>query len=237
MVKSSTPSQSSRRHPAKQADKSKNITMTETPGKSRDRQIAELALGGVGNSATVAAGFAQGIYGELSLTDCVTLLAEKAADVHKGKLHDAETLLMSQAVALDAIFASLAQRAQHNLGEYLDAADRYMRLALKAQGQCRATLETLAAIKNPPVVIAKQANVANGPQQVNNTVTVEDTNFRIIPRVGAPARAENSNFVRNELLEARHEQRLDTGTAGAASGSDSPLAAVDAINRPAHRRG
>jgi hypothetical protein len=31
--------------------------------------------------------------------------------------------------------------------EYLDATDRYLRLALKAQGQCRATLETLAAIK------------------------------------------------------------------------------------------
>jgi hypothetical protein len=43
-----------------------------------------------------------------------------------------------------------------------------MRLALKAQGQCRATLETLAAIKNPPVVFAKQRNISHGHQQVNN---------------------------------------------------------------------
>jgi len=30
------------------------------------------------------------------------------------------------------------------------------------------TLETLATIKNPPVVFARQANVNNGGQQVNN---------------------------------------------------------------------
>ena len=38
-----------------------------------------------------------------------------------------------------------------------------MKLALKAQNQCRMTLETLAAIKNPPVIYARQANFANGP--------------------------------------------------------------------------
>ena len=43
-----------------------------------------------------------------------------------------------------------------------------MRMALKAQSQCRATLETLATIKNPPAVFARQANIAQGPQQVNN---------------------------------------------------------------------
>jgi hypothetical protein len=43
-----------------------------------------------------------------------------------------------------------------------------MRIALRAQAQCRATLETLAMIKNPPVVYARQANIANGPQHVKN---------------------------------------------------------------------
>ena len=46
--------------------------------------------------------------------------------------------------------------------------ETYMRMALKAQSQCRATLKTLANIKNPPVVFARQANIAQGPQQVNN---------------------------------------------------------------------
>jgi transposase InsO family protein len=44
-----------------------------------------------------------------------------------------------------------------------------MRLALKAQSQCRATVEALAEMKNPkPVAYVQQANIANGPQQVNN---------------------------------------------------------------------
>jgi hypothetical protein len=42
-----------------------------------------------------------------------------------------------------------------------------MRLALKAQSQCRATLETLAQIKNPPVVLARQANIAQGRPSVS----------------------------------------------------------------------
>jgi hypothetical protein len=34
-----------------------------------------------------------------------------------------------------------------------------MRLALKAQAQCTRTIETLAEIKNLPVVFAKQSNI------------------------------------------------------------------------------
>ena len=45
----------------------------------------------------------------------------------------------------------------------------YKRQALKAQAQCRATLEALAEIKNPrPVAFVKQANISGGHQQVNN---------------------------------------------------------------------
>ena len=42
-----------------------------------------------------------------------------------------------------------------------------MRLALKTQSQCRATVETLAALKNPPLVFAKQANIQFEPLYVN----------------------------------------------------------------------
>ena len=44
-----------------------------------------------------------------------------------------------------------------------------LRSDLKAQAQCRATLEALAEIKNPhPVAFVKQANISSGHQQVNN---------------------------------------------------------------------
>ena len=45
-------------------------------------------------------------------------------------------------------------------------------MALKAQDQSRRTLETLAQMKKPAVVIAQQANITQGPQQVNNNLSV-----------------------------------------------------------------
>ena len=79
-----------------------------------------------------------------------------------------------------------------NTGEYLDATDRYMRLALKAQAQCRATVETLAEIKNPPTLFARQANIAHGPQQVNNTVRVEERDKRDHARGESENRAKQT---------------------------------------------
>ena len=218
---------------AKKIDKSRNISISDAPDKSRDALIAELALGGIINGATLTVDFSKGNYGELSLTECICELGKKVRNVHKGNLQDAETILTAQAFALDAIFTSLARRAQMNMGEYLDAADRYMRLALKAQGQCRTTLETLAAIKNPPVVFAKQANIANGPQQVNNTVNKSDGSFESSTRTHAPAHAGNSNSVQNELLEDRHEQGMDIRAPGAAISRDPAMATVGGIHRPA----
>ena len=93
------------------------------------------------------------------------------------------------------------------------------------------TLETLATIKNPPVVFARQANINNGgQQQVNNaTVPAGETT------TPAGAHAANSSIGQTELLEASNGQRLDTRATGAASGADPHLEAVGAINRPAYR--
>lgn len=125
---------------------------------------------------------------------------------------------MTQAHTLDAIFNELARRAALNMGEYINATDRYLRLALKAQNQCRATLETLAAIKNPPVIYAKQANIANGPQQVNNGTM--------------PAPAGVGHVIEpNKLLEHEHGQWLDTGTQSAAIVANPSMASVGEIDR------
>jgi hypothetical protein len=49
-----------------------------------------------------------------------------------------------------------------------------MRLALRAQNQARATLETLSTVKNPPhpATFVRQQNIAHGAQQVNNAEQV-----------------------------------------------------------------
>lgn len=108
------------------------------------------------------------------------------------------------------------------MGEDIDAIEIYLRLGLKAQAQCRATIQTLSEMKNPrPVAFVKQANIANGPQQVNNGV----------PAPGPPSRAEIPANPSNEVLGLNHEQRLDTGTAGAAGGAHSRLETVGAVER------
>lgn len=157
-----------------------------------------------------------GQLGEIHLTSLVAALSQENKKASEGDLSRAEALLMTQAHTLDAIFNELARRAALNMGEYMDATERYMRLALKAQNQCRATLETLATVKNPPMVFAKQANIANGPQQINN---------------GQPVPAcEKTVIEQDKLLEHQHGEWLDPGTASAASGVDTQLEALGAIN-------
>jgi hypothetical protein len=163
-------------------------------------------------------------FGETDLQSLVNELGKQCLSVREGNLARAESLLTTQAHTLDAIFNELARRAALNMGEYLNAAERYLRLAFKAQSQCRATLETLATIKNPPVIYAKQANIANGPQQVNNGTPL-------------PHASGKTSIEPNELLEHKHEQRLDTGTQSAAIGADKELETVGAFDRAEVGRG
>ena len=101
-------------------------------------------------------------------------LAELLADLHKriekiqgGDMQPVEAMLLGQAMVLETIFTNLARRAA--IQEHLKQFQTHLSLALKAQAQCRATLEALAEIKNPrPVAFVKQANISNGHQQINN---------------------------------------------------------------------
>jgi hypothetical protein len=62
-----------------------------------------------------------------------------------------------------------------------------MRLALRAQSQMVTALEKLALIKNPPrPTFVQRANIANGPQQVNNGHAREQDSAEV--RAGARAR-------------------------------------------------
>lgn len=153
-------------------------------------------------------------------------LGAQVAAVNTGDLTRAEGMLVSQAHTLDALFNNLARRAHGQT--YLQHFEAYMRLALKAQGQCRTTVETLALIKNPPnVAFVRQANIANGPQQVNNGMSAE----------GKASPARETDNLQNKLLEAQHGERMDAGTAGTTGGADPALATVAKINRAEVGRG
>ena len=121
------------------------------------------------NAAVVTEAYLAPLYGKdaLNLTDLSHHLSERAQALQGDTpLRQVEEMLLAQANALNAMFTSLAERATKQ--EYMKNMEAFTRLALKAQSQCRATLETLADIKQPRhVVIAQQANLAH-QQQVNN---------------------------------------------------------------------
>ena len=141
------------------------------PGETPVEATADMVVAGLANNAVTTVRFSKGTFGEVDVTQCLVKLHAAVSRVHGGDLREAESLLTAQAVTLNTMFTHLANLAVQT--EYVDRLDRYMRLALKAQGQCRATLETLANIKHPPTLVARQANIAHGPQQVNNTVSLE----------------------------------------------------------------
>ena len=172
-------------------------------------------------AAIIAQSFS--VHGDVSIPELYVQLAGHCETVRGGNLGRAEFMLMAQAHSLEAIFTNMARRAALNAGEYIGACETYLKLALRAQSQCRATLETLATIKNPPhVAFVKQANIANGPQQVNNGVPSE------------PARVEEKQNPPTELLEHDHAQRVDTGTTSTASKGDPVMATVGTLDGAAH---
>jgi hypothetical protein len=160
-------------------------------------------------------------FGDLDVAALAVHLKDAMNDISKNDLSSCEAMLYSQAQALQMIFVSAALQVPDQ--NWFSNSEAYLPMALKAQSQCRATLETLAQIKNPqPVAFVGQANIAHGPQQVNNGMMPAGE-----PRAGAG----KTEKPQNELLEEKPHERLDTGTTGAAVGADTHLAAVGENDR------
>ena len=156
------------------------------------------------------------VFGRQNLSMLNQTLAASMQAVAAGDLTECDKMLFGQASALQAIFTNLALQAsvQTNTGHY----EMYLRLAFKAQSQCRATLETLAAIKNPPnVAFVKQANIGQAVQ-VNNTPRAREIESRP-----------------NKLLGSDYGNGLDAGTAKAPVRAHRSRKTVEVINRAKNR--
>ena len=81
-----------------------------------------------------------------------------------GDVAFAHEVLAAQILTLDTMFTEFARRAAMNMGEYLDAAERYARLGMKAQSNCRATVEALARLHQPREQTVKHVHVNEGGQ-------------------------------------------------------------------------
>lgn len=142
--------------------------------------------------------------------------------VQRGDMSQVEAMLINQAVGLQSLYVRLVERGIECA--HTQSFESNMRMALRAQAQCGATLETLAAVKNPPIVFAKQANIAHGHQQINNGATP--------PHPAHRAREEKA-ISPNELLEEQDNgKRLDTGASGATCAAHQELAPVGEIDGP-----
>ncbi|NMF98323.1 hypothetical protein GPA27_13110 [Aromatoleum toluolicum] len=159
---------------------------TALDAEAEKRKLADVATRADAMGALAGFRFTD-VLGDVDPSSLIAVMGEKIDATADGDMREPERMLMGQAVALQAMFTGLANRAALNMGKHLSATEAYLKLALRAQSQCRATLETLATMKNPPLVIAKQANVTTGPQQINNGMT-------------APPRAGEIESEPNKLL-------------------------------------
>ena len=183
------------------------ITVNRTIDEAEERATARVMV----EPETMAAVTIQCWQGAVELDSVAAELKSQTEALKANDMHRAEAMLLAQAHTLDKLFNRLATRA-HSC-EYLSQFETNLKLALKAQNQCRMTLETLSNIKHPPVVYAKQANISNGPQQVNN---------------GLPAtHAAENQKQQTELLMVNHGETLDGGRTGETIGGNQTMEAVE----------
>jgi hypothetical protein len=171
-------------------------------------------------------------YSAPSITAVADAASDRCQKAIDGDLSHAEGLLMAQAMSLNAIFGTLAEKAGR--AETMPHMEAFMRMAMMAQRQSAQTIRVLGELKNPrqAATFVKQQNNAAGPQQVNNGPVTQ----------GASARAheaQEASNTTNELLtvtddrESQHAATLDPGATSGAGRSNQALEAVGAVDRAA----
>tara|TARA_R110002072_G_scaffold301652_1_gene481867 strand:+ start:6071 stop:6691 length:621 start_codon:yes stop_codon:yes gene_type:complete len=193
--------------------KSEKLNVAARPDETDSQALARITLDPIATAAATIVHF-DPLSGDSA--DIMDLIGELERSVEEtldqDRLDHAQTMLAAQARVLSGIFNALAARSAVNMGDYIGAAETYLKLALRAQSQCRATLETLSEIRNPKIAsVVNQANIAGGHQQVNNHAG--DTENRP-----------------NELLEAEEHERLDFGAPKETGRENSTVEALGEID-------
>ena len=204
----------------------KALSLTRPPGQTQAQALSRAALLPSINCASVIEAYQGNLMGkDVDLSELAAGLNETFKRVEDGDLFTLEAMLVAQATALQTMFASLARRAatQEHLRQY----ETFMGLALKAQAQSRATISALVDLKYPrQATFVKQANIAHGPQQVNNGAEVDQFTH-----------AKQTQPKQNELLEeAQHgSTHLDTRATAKATRRHPTVEAVGTVQRTKKR--
>ena len=228
VTKTATKARAKKATPTPPPKDPQTLTLGQKEGDTFQQTKAKMATKASLNAVMVVNAYQGNIMGkDVDISELVVTMETTIKEVNGGDLSEMEAMLVGQATTLQTMFTSLAQRAANQ--EYLKQYQTYMVLALKAQAQSRATISALVDLKYPKqaATFVKQANIANGPQQVNNGAKPEQY-------AQAHASTGKNTGRENELLEHQHGNYLDTRAQGKAGGADPHLEAVGTGQRAAH---
>ena len=156
-------------------------------------------------------------YGETPPDLLLPLLNELAEQVRavtrNGDLSQGQAMLTGQAHTLQSLHYHLLEKAFEGYTSRTDM-ELFLRYSLKAQSQCRQTIETQANLQKPPTVAYMQTNIAENIQ-VNN----------------AQALPDQSAIAQSKLLGTEDGKRLDNAAENQTSESNTALEAVGPLNR------
>ena len=173
-------------------------------------RIAKLAVSPEMSSQRVVAASERnkGLEEHLDIPQLMAVLKAESERLSEGKSEDVGPILANQAIALQSLFSRLTERALSE--SHMSNIEAFMRLALRAQNQCRVTLETLSSLNKAPTVFARQANVAAN-QQIN--------------------------YAQNQLLGDDDELRQDTRAPGAEKAVNPEMEALGEVDGAENSRG
>lgn len=191
----------------KGSDKATALHVPCIEGEEDGKALAKVGLDPTANAMATARVFAKGSFGELSVTGLYEALGEHVAAAKGGDLSNQRAMLAAQSFALNSIFTELARRAALNMGEYINAAESYMRLALKAQAQSRATIETLDRLANGREQTVKHVHLDNrgGQAVIADTVQTGGRGFGKID--GQPHALESMGVASGQPLRSTNAER------------------------------
>jgi hypothetical protein len=182
------------------------ITINAKNDAEKTKRMNELSVSANMLNASLALPFYENVIVDVSLKNITNGLKQQIDEVQAGDITSIEAMLVSQANSLQIMFVSLGRKAfsQKGLPQYT----AMFNLALKAQAQSRATIQALTELKYPKQTnFVKQANIANGHQQINNNQAASDN----VTNTHAPAHAKEITNQPNELLSEMNNATLDTG--------------------------
>ncbi len=180
----------------------------ELTGEKHDKLVGKLLITAPGGAAFALSE----MYSQADFMQSFNYIMDSIKAVHDDSLRGAESMLVSQAYVLQALFNTQATYAIKST--YTPEAEMHANIAFRAQSQCNRTLRTLLEYKNPKraTFIKQQINTLN--QQINQTEKLE----------------KNVNPA-NKLLEVNHDARLDTGTPQEGVRGDTTLETMGEVHR------